>query len=312
MLLDLGVIRPYKFSDITDDSGERPFMATLRYSSPEYLVRAEADDADGWRRLTFYQLGAVLHDMIMRRPLFEASSETFGQLVVAVMQTVPDIVAPDVPPDLVVLARQALVKDPVERSNLVNWATFLAASEDHLDPVLAIRARIAARQSQAGEAHLTERAIEQEQRSAIVLLSRSAEELMRAIRKAGLDDPLFPRIILSQDDDASPDERTISIEIPAASAHALLVPVQAWLKVELHDRPESIGRILASAAIGPLEAPPTHLDLIYAGVLDPAAVAERARTLIYTVLDEALRLCAEPDIPEPGTVISCAPEATHG
>jgi serine/threonine protein kinase len=63
-LLDLGVIRPIGEPGLTDRD-QTPFIGTLQYSSPEFLFRTEDDTPDGWRALTFYQLGALLHDLIM-------------------------------------------------------------------------------------------------------------------------------------------------------------------------------------------------------------------------------------------------------
>ena len=87
-LLDLGVLRPIGFSDLTDVS-QRSFIGTLRYSSPEFLLRQEEDTIEGWRAVTFYQLGAVLHDLLMKRPLFHEYGEPFAGLVEAVKSVNP-------------------------------------------------------------------------------------------------------------------------------------------------------------------------------------------------------------------------------
>jgi serine/threonine protein kinase len=67
VLLDLGVLRPIAGSTLTDANGIQAFVGTLQYSSPEFLLRQEEESLDGWRSLTFYQIGGVLHDLIMRR-----------------------------------------------------------------------------------------------------------------------------------------------------------------------------------------------------------------------------------------------------
>jgi eukaryotic-like serine/threonine-protein kinase len=73
-LIDLGVAREMygddDAGDATDHGGKRPFIATAQYSSPEYLFRLEAPSPQLWSALTLYQLGGALHDMVMRRPLF--------------------------------------------------------------------------------------------------------------------------------------------------------------------------------------------------------------------------------------------------
>jgi eukaryotic-like serine/threonine-protein kinase len=122
-LLDLGVIRPIGVGDLTD-ADQRLFIGTLRYSSPEFLLRNEKDTLLGWRSLTFYQLGAALHDMIMQKRIFGDITEPYARLVQAVERDVPKIEAADVPADLVFLARNCLVKDPDLRLKFVDWEQF--------------------------------------------------------------------------------------------------------------------------------------------------------------------------------------------
>lgn len=52
-----------------------------------------------WRALTFYQLGAVLHDMLMKRPLFDDEVRTKNRyrVAAAVLHTTPEVWAPDAP-----------------------------------------------------------------------------------------------------------------------------------------------------------------------------------------------------------------------
>lgn len=127
VLLDLGVLRPFGDPSLTDEDA-RIFVGTLRYSSPEFLLRAEEDNINGWRALTFYQLGAVLHDLIMGRPLFIDFSEPYAMLVEAVKNEKPVIRAEDVHPDLVLLAQNCLVKPPDARISLVSWSDFTTTS----------------------------------------------------------------------------------------------------------------------------------------------------------------------------------------
>ena len=68
-LLDLGVMRPLATGqdhDNTDQGYSLPFVATAQYSSPAYLIRDGDPTESMWRALTFYQLGGVLHDMLMK------------------------------------------------------------------------------------------------------------------------------------------------------------------------------------------------------------------------------------------------------
>ena len=124
VLLDLGVIRAIGNPGGTDDDDAQKFVGTLQYSPPEFLLRTEEDSVEGWRAVTFYQLGAVLHDLIERRTIFSNSIDPFARLVNAVQQDMPEFTATDVPPDLISLAQRCLVKDPAARLGLVSWDDF--------------------------------------------------------------------------------------------------------------------------------------------------------------------------------------------
>lgn len=151
ILLDLGVVGPIgKIGAITDHGDQRIFVGTLQYSAPEFLFRSEQDTKDGWRAVSFYQLGAVLHDMVMRKPLFVDEQEPFANLVRAVEKTKPVVEAVDVPRDLLQLCRNCLVKDPSERLALVSWASFARPPAVDGDQSAALR-RIQDRRSAAGK-----------------------------------------------------------------------------------------------------------------------------------------------------------------
>ena len=129
VLLDFGVLRPIGKPGLTDDDGIQNFVGTLQYSSPEFLLRDEMDTVDGWRALTFYQIGAVLHDMIMGRELFSEFAVPYSRLVNAVQDNVPLIQSSAVDPYLVSLARSCLLKDPGKRLKLLNWSSFEVPSD---------------------------------------------------------------------------------------------------------------------------------------------------------------------------------------
>ena len=130
-LLDLGVIRQINDESAgTDDGGQLPFVATARYSSPEYMFRLVEPSQRLWQGLTFYQLGAVLYDLITRRPIFEEvvsrSRENRYLIAHAVATLTP--VAPldaDVPTELAVVAQRCLEKDLDRRLAAVRWEDFI-------------------------------------------------------------------------------------------------------------------------------------------------------------------------------------------
>jgi len=125
-LLDLGVLRPFGESGLTDTEGQQ-FVGTLQYSSPEFLFRKEQDTPEGWLALSLYQIGAVLHDLLTKRPIFEDFSTPYARMVEAVKYTTPNLDIPGADPDLVALAQTCLVKDPATRLKLVTWDNFVAA-----------------------------------------------------------------------------------------------------------------------------------------------------------------------------------------
>ncbi|WP_350616241.1 protein kinase [Pseudomonas sp. HY7a-MNA-CIBAN-0227] len=142
VLLDLGVLLPIGVSNLTDVD-QRLFIGTLRYSSPEFLRREEEDSIEGWRAVTFYQIGAVLHDLLMKQVLFSELSDPFSLLVEAVKSETPRIVSED--NRSVHLATRCLVKSPTTRLELVNWSDFNMA-ENATSDSLARLERISQRQ----------------------------------------------------------------------------------------------------------------------------------------------------------------------
>ncbi len=123
-LLDLSVTR--EISDHvgvgTDHDGQLPVVATARYSPPEYLFRLLEPGEKLWHALDVYQLGALLHDLIVRQPLFQdeyaQSRENRYRFAWIVATAEPRIVAADVDQDLLFIARRALDKTWERRSSL--------------------------------------------------------------------------------------------------------------------------------------------------------------------------------------------------
>jgi serine/threonine protein kinase len=133
-LLDVSVMRdihdPVGLG--TDHGDQLPVVATARYSPPEYLFRLLEPGPALWHAVDVYQLGGLLHDLIMREPLFEAayqeSRENKYRFAWTVATTDPIIEAGDVDPDLVFVARRALDKSWERRSTLT-LQDFLAETE---------------------------------------------------------------------------------------------------------------------------------------------------------------------------------------
>ena len=123
-LLDISVIRAIHdpVGVGSDRDGQLPVLATARYSPPEYLFRLVEPGTSLWHALNIYQLGALLHDLITRTPLFQAEYEQSKvnryRFAWIVATKEPIIDAADVDDDLLFLARRALDKDWKKRSVL--------------------------------------------------------------------------------------------------------------------------------------------------------------------------------------------------
>lgn len=123
-LLDLGIV--YRFPD--DDEGRLSgdeFVATLRYSPPEFVWRTEEGGEEGaWRAITFYQLGATLHDMLAMNPLFHGEDQPRARLYDCVRDKTPEVPTEGVEPWLTQLAQACLLKDWRLRLQFVTWDNF--------------------------------------------------------------------------------------------------------------------------------------------------------------------------------------------
>ena len=123
-LLDVSVIRNIKdpLGVGTDHGHDKPVLATARYSPPEYLFRLMEPGPEMWHALDIYQLGALLHDLIMRTPLFQNEYEICAtnkyRFAWTVATVLPLVSADDVDQDLVYLARMALDKSWQYRTKL--------------------------------------------------------------------------------------------------------------------------------------------------------------------------------------------------
>lgn len=143
VLLDLSVMREIEdpVGIGTDHGDQLPVVATARYSPPEYLFRLEDPSPELWHGVDVYQLGGLLHDLIMQKPLFEdeyrEGKENRYRFAWVVATKTPEVTANDVDQDLVVLSRRALSKDWVSRREL-KLSDFRATREGERNAALAI------------------------------------------------------------------------------------------------------------------------------------------------------------------------------
>lgn len=150
-LLDLGVMRSIKMGEGngTDVDEKKRFVATAQYSPPEYITRDEPEGVDGFAALNIYQVGAVLHDLIMKRQIFADEAESLNRyrLYSSIVKKDPWLGNPAIPFRLLSLCRSALLKNPRKRLEAVSLEDFLL--ED--DAPESIRKRLAPRRRSAGE-----------------------------------------------------------------------------------------------------------------------------------------------------------------
>lgn len=109
ILMDLGVLKLIGVSSFSDQE-EKQFVGTLRYAPPEFLTREEEDSEIGWRAVNLYQIGALLHDLIMKEELF-AQIVPYSNLVISIKEDAPRITNTNLPFETVQLARDLLSKD---------------------------------------------------------------------------------------------------------------------------------------------------------------------------------------------------------
>lgn len=123
-LLDLGVV----FRSPDDEGGRLSgpeFVATLRYSPPEFVWRTEEGSEDGaWRAITFYQLGATLHDILAGKPIFYGEDQPRARLYDCVRDRTPEISGDGIEPWLIQLSHACLLKDWRLRLQFVAWESF--------------------------------------------------------------------------------------------------------------------------------------------------------------------------------------------
>lgn len=128
-LLDLGIVHHVPPDDDQGQLSGMEFVATLRYSPPEFVYREEDREADGaWRAVTFYQIGATMHDLIMGKILFADHDTPRSHLYDAVRYRTPVIESEHIEDWLLKTAQACLLKEWRKRLQFVSWASF---SEPH-------------------------------------------------------------------------------------------------------------------------------------------------------------------------------------
>jgi serine/threonine protein kinase len=284
VLLDLGVLRPFSGSDLTDDEGIQAFVGTLQYSSPEFLLRQEEQTVEGYRALTFYQLGAVLHDLIMRTQLFAESAEPYGRLVNAVQHQMPEIQNTAVPYYLVELARCCLLKSWQTRLRLVKWDSFLPPKADEsqghsIKQRVTNRAVIVRAQAQPDKSVQDRLTFEAFKLEALSFFTAS----VRTIRSE--NSALPPIKVLRK----TPNDMTFGVQFGKAVDSGLAQDVIIFFNLDILDSAARVIEIGACACLGPFDRtqPLPQAEQIFQGTYDGQATYAALERCIYDFIDQA-------------------------
>jgi serine/threonine protein kinase len=290
VLLDFGVLKPLDPSKHNDRGTGDQFLATTRYSSPEYLFRTEEDSQAGWRALTFYQLGGVAHDMIMRRMLFDGYGPPAARLIEAVQQRTPVIDNPHVPLDLQQLARNCLQKNWRVRNELTSWSDFstdVPKAYDLEGVKERIRKRLTAATLSATAPVQTVEDGPQARKRLIESLLNQIASLVREIRQQG---GILPPLEITTDATDLEHPATIRIDMPSSDRYDLKQPLTISMELELMDQSTSAMRITAIAFLGDRSAinlKDADWKPIFAGTFEPTILLQRLEQLLHSAFDLA-------------------------
>lgn len=299
MLLDLGVLRPFGLSEITDDHEQKVFVGTLRYSPPELLYRKEEDSVEGWRAITFYQLGAVLHDMIMRRQLFHDVTDPYAALVDAVKESTPEIAAEDVNINLIILARSSLVKDPTKRLSITNWKQFLnpiieSESIDSIKERILKRTVIFSQQEKDNADKINEETEYRRFRQ----LEYITNKIKNLIRDICLDNKeCFPRFEINHELKENNSEALIFISFSPSRQPFLLCTGTLVLFISLSDLPDEITKINFLAFASNKSIVKTCYDdfesrHLFSGQYDESIILSKISLILFSFIDNCQK-CKE-------------------
>ncbi len=286
VLMDLGVLRPFGESDLTDQDA-KVFVGTLRYSSPEFLYRADVGTKECWKAVSIYQLGGVLHDLIMRKQLFHDLSDPFSLLVDAVKSQRPNIYATDVSQEWVDLARNSLTKDPEARLRLVSWDDFLVTDESNRDSSEAIRARVMKRQLASRLQATGEGDRSQEANILTHKIKHLAETIENAVHNQCAGDDSFPRMSITSNDS---HPVVLRVEFCPSDIHLLSHTMVAYFKCEIVDEDSFSICVDASSFLIPtstgVEHPAYEHD-VFRGRISSPSLARGISDYLYQVIDAA-------------------------
>jgi hypothetical protein len=250
------------------------------------MFRLVPPGPDLWRGLTFYQLGGLLHDLIMRERLFEdvvrKASENRYLIAHAVATDIPIIRSDGTTPiDLVVLGQRALEKNLNRRLASLNWTDFLDDDQSRQDEVvLGLRSGPVATQTpiQSTVAHWV-RIVEDQLDKKLVEASIHAAHHKKAVSKtaAALD------LRWSPANAGLPDGAEIYVSIDFSDTGNFL-EINGQGKLTVADKVVELGKL--PIATTPLQ---DENDLHVASIVDQirSSFIEISASLVRTYLKDA-------------------------
>lgn len=294
VLLDLGVIRPMGEGDFTDGTDTLPFLGTTRYSSPEYLMRREEDSIEGWRALTFYQLGAVLHDMVMRYPIFKSQSEAKARLLHAVEHDMPKIEAEDVSAEIIHLVKKCLLKDPILRVKYIQWEDF-RFHKDKSNRLELAKSRIESRGQIAGSGSMQKAKSQDEERRKLEQALYDVSDFLEGeIRDISIKNDAFPPLTLKNVRAVESLSFRITICYERSEKHTLNERLTIIINGNILDVPT---RMIELECAGGLcgdctySEPPAIMRDFFEGMFDKKVIRKKLNEILHLILDSAQAAC---------------------
>ena len=194
ILMDLGVLKLIGAKSFSDEE-EKSFVGTLRYAAPEFLLRTEEDSASGWKAINIYQIGATLHDLIMKKELFNDKTP-YTNLVIAIKEDTPKISNPAYAFELLQLTRDMMTKDWKKRLELITETrlkktinlneTLENPLEQGIDDILKKRLGHQAKFDEIEKLRRTKDEIRKKQKEFSVLLSKAIDKSFDLIKTKGV------------------------------------------------------------------------------------------------------------------------------
>jgi hypothetical protein len=240
------------------------------------LLRQEEDTVEDWRALSFYQIGGVIHDLVMRRPLFEEFLHPYARLVMAIQNEVPVLQSHSSPSYLVDLGNTCLLKDPQLRVRFLNWGSFEAPgtsapvpAKDQVGKRIALSRAMRNEAPSIGVENLTEKNFK---RTIVDYLKVAA----RSIRAGSTSLPPIKTTLHPQDGSG------LCIAFAASAAHEIPQGLSIYVGVEVLDLAAKAIVIRGCACrhkAKPEEVNPHHI--VFEGIYDGANVHQRFEDFMF-------------------------------